>query len=75
MIAKKLNLAFEEERLRLGVGALSLRFGFLSLKMSVLRLEFDKYKSFLVAHVKRLHTSKFGFGFGISVVICLAYSR
>ena len=32
--------------MRLRVGVLSVRFGFLTLKMGVLRLEFSKYKIF-----------------------------
>ena len=43
--------------MRLGVRVLSVRFSFLGLKMGALRLEFGKYKIFLVARVRRLLTS------------------
>ena len=39
------------------VGVLSIRFGFLSLEMGVLRLEFDKYAILMIACVRQPHTS------------------
>lgn len=53
-IEEKLNEAFGEKRLRLGIGALSVRFGILSLKMGILRLEFTS-NFFFVTYVRRPH--------------------
>ena len=59
LVTIKLNYVSREGRLRLGVGVLSVRVGFLSLKMKVLRLESDKYKIFFVIRASKAAAYKF----------------